>query len=369
MSKDKELDTIEEIEEVDQFEEIDNQEESEYEEEQEQDEQDELKVYVPISLDDSYFGSVKKISFERMSFNSNLEHEEGVEPIKKLEKESVEMEITIPKGAMIGEYQIFNNQGNTYSNNKTGDLVFIYIDEDDDDDEDEEEDDEDDEDEDNEDEDEGDEDRGDEDNEDEEDEDEGDEDRGDEDNEDEEDRGDEDNEDEDEGDEDRGEDEDEDEESSYESSQTSSTQKKKKYEFVRGRNNNLEITFPISLKEYYFGVERSIKYFGDKQLNLVYPFNIDTHSSYTLRGYGINGADFIVNFELELPDEIPKEYEKELTALLDKICVKHNTVDFKQIDPEEINILDKYEGEVEDEEDEDDEDQEDNSNVPSCAQQ
>ena len=42
------------------------------------------------------------------------------------------MEITIPKGAMIGEYQIFKNKGNTDLNNKTGDLVFIYIDEDED---------------------------------------------------------------------------------------------------------------------------------------------------------------------------------------------------------------------------------------------
>jgi DnaJ-class molecular chaperone len=143
--------------------------------------------------------------------------------------------------------------------------------------------------------------------------------------------------------------------------------KKKKYDFVRGKNNNLEITFPISLKEYYFGVERSIKYFGDKQLNLVYPFNIDTHSSYVLSGYGINGADFIVNFELELPDEIPKEYEKEFSALLDKICEKHNTVDFKQIDPAEINILDKCENESDD--DEEQNDLENSHHVPSCAQQ
>jgi len=52
--------------------------------------------------------------------------------------------------------------------------------------------------------------------------------------------------------------------------------------------------------------------------------------------------------------------------LLDKICVNHNTVDFKQLDPAEINILDKCESESEDEEQTD----EDNSNnVPSCAQQ
>ena len=305
MSKDNDLDPIEEIEEV---EKIEQQEESDYEDEQDE-EQDDLKVYVQISLDDSYFGAVKKILFERTSFNTNLESEDGIEPVRNLEKESVDMEITIPKGAMIGEYQIFKNQGNTYSNNKTGDLVFIYIDED-------------------------------------------------EDSEDGEESEDEDNED--------GSDEDgSDNESSYQSSDSSSP-KKKKYDFVRGRNNNLEITFPISLKEYYFGVERSIKYFGDKQLNIVYPFNIDTHSSYVLSGYGINGADFIINFELELPDEIPKEYEKELSALLEKICVSHNTVDFKQLDPADINIIDKCESESEDEEQNDD----DNSqNVPSCAQQ
>ena len=334
MSKeDKELNTIEEVEEVE------LNEESDYEDEQNEEKED-LKVYVPISLDDSYFGVVKKISFERMSFNTNLELEDGVEPVQKLEKESVNMEIIIPKGAMIGEYQIFKNQGNTDSNNKTGDLVFIYIDEDDEESEDEES---------------------------EEDEDEDEDDKDEEESEDEEnteeDKEEDGEEDEDCADEDGADEDGADEESSYQSSESSSPQKKK-YDFVRGQNNNLEITFPISLKEYYFGVERSIKYFGDKQLHLVYPFNIDTHSSYVLSGYGINGADFIVNFELELPDEIPKEYEKEFSALLDKICVKHNTVDFKQLDPAEINILDKCENESEDEEN-----IAESTHVPSCAQQ
>jgi len=350
MSKENELDTIEEIEEVEQ---VEQNEESDYEDEQDV-EQDDLKVYVPISLDDSYFGAVKKISFERMSFNTNLELEDGVESVRNLEKESVDMEITIPKGAMIGEYQLFKNQGNTDSNNKTGDLVFIYIDEDNEDGDEEGEEDEDNEDGDEE----GEEDEGEED-EDEEDE-EGVEDEGEEDEGEEGEEGDSESDNEDEDDAENVED--ADDESSYQST-TSSIPKKKKYDFVRGQNNNLEITFPISLKEYYFGVERSIKYFGDKQLNLVYPFNIDTHSSYVLSGYGINGADFIVNFELELPDEIPKEYEKEFSALLDKICVSHNTVDFKQLDPADINILDKCESE--------DEEQniEESQHVPSCAQQ
>ena len=353
MSKDNELEPIEEVEEVENVEQFEKNEESDYEDEDV--EQDDLKVYVPISLDDSYFGAVKKISFERMSFNTNLELEDGVEPVRNLEKESVDMEITIPKGAMIGEYQIFKNQGNTDSNNKTGDLVFIYIDEDDEESDDEDDDEKSDYEDECEDEDgdecEDDECEEDEDEEDEDEEDEGEEDEG------EEDEGEEDDDvEEDEGSED---------ESSYQSSE-SSIPKKKKYDFVRGQNNNLEITFPISLKEYYFGVERSIKYFGDKQLNLVYPFKIDTHSSYVLSGYGINGADFIVNFELELPDEIPKEDEKEFSALLDKICVSHNTVDFKQLDPADINILDKCESESDDEEQND---IENSHHVPSCAQQ
>ena len=356
MSKENELNPIEEIEEVEQ---VEQNEESDYEDDEI--EQEDLKVYVPISLDDSYFGAVKKISFERMSFNTNLKLEDGVEPVGNLEKESVDMEITIPKGAMIGEYQIFKNQGNTDSNNKTGDLVFIYIDEDDEDDEESE---------------------GDEDSEDDEDDEDGESEDGeidyeddgeDEAGEDDEEAGEDDDEageeDDDEGESEAGEDEedageDADDESSYQST-TSSIPKKKKYDFVRGQNNNLEITFPISLKEYYFGVERSIKYFGDKQLNLVYPFSIDTHSSYVLSGYGINGADFIVNFELELPDEIPKEYEKEFIALLDKICINHNTVDFKQLDPADINILDKCESESED----DEQSIEESQHVSSCAQQ
>jgi len=94
MSKDNELDPIEEIEEI---ENVEQDEESDYEDEEEEIEQDDLKVYVPISLDDSYFGAVKKISFERVSLNTNLELEDGVEPVQKLEKESVDMEITIPK--------------------------------------------------------------------------------------------------------------------------------------------------------------------------------------------------------------------------------------------------------------------------------
>jgi len=347
MSKENELDTIEEIEEVEQ---VEQNEESDYEDEQDV-EQDDLKVYVPISLDDSYFGAVKKISFERVSFNTNLELEDEVEHVRNLEKEFVDMEIIIPKGAMIGEYQLFKNQGNTDSNNKTGDLVFIYIDEDNEDGDEEGEEDEDNEDGDEE----GEEDEGEEDEDEEGEEDEGEEDEG------EEDEGEEGEEGDSESD---NKDEDADDESSYQST-TSSIPKKKKYDFVRGQNNNLEITFPISLKEYYFGVERSIKYFGHKQLNLVYPFNIDTHSSYVLSGYGINGSDFIVNFELELPDEIPKEYEKEFSALLDKICVSHNTVDFKQLDPADINILDKCESEDEDEE----QNIEESQHVSSCAQQ
>jgi hypothetical protein len=39
------------------------------------------------------------------------------------------MEIIIFPYQLIGEYQIFKNKGNTDSNNKTGDLVIIYIDE------------------------------------------------------------------------------------------------------------------------------------------------------------------------------------------------------------------------------------------------
>jgi hypothetical protein len=367
MSKENELDPIEEIEQVEQVEQVEQfeqveqveqfeqNEESDYEDEDDEVEQEDLKVYVPISLDDSYFGTVKKISFKRMSFNSNLELEDGVEPVRNLEKELVDMEITIPKGAMIGEYQIFKNQGNTDSNNKTGDLVFIYIDEDDEEsenDEDEESDGEDEE----------------SDGEDEESDGEDEESDGEDEESDDEDEEIEDGEADEDGksdnkDNDEGEDA-EDDESSYQST-TSSIPKNNKYDFVRGQNNNLEITFPISLKEYYFGVERSIKYFGDKQLNLVYPFNVDTHSSYILSGYGINGADFIVNFELKLPDEIPKEYEKEFSALLDKICVSHNTVDFKQLDPSEINILDKFESQDEDEE----QNIEESQHVPSCAQQ
>ena len=78
MSKDNELNPIEEIEQVEQVEQVEQDEQDE--------EQDDLKVYVPISLDDSYFGAVNEISFERMSFNTNLELEDGVEPVKNYKK-------------------------------------------------------------------------------------------------------------------------------------------------------------------------------------------------------------------------------------------------------------------------------------------
>jgi hypothetical protein len=61
MSKENELDPIEEIEQVEQVEyQVEQNEESDYEDDEV--EQEDLKVYVPISLDDSYFGTVKKFS-------------------------------------------------------------------------------------------------------------------------------------------------------------------------------------------------------------------------------------------------------------------------------------------------------------------
>ena len=61
-------------------------------------------------------------------------------------------------------------------------------------------------------------------------------------------------------------------------------------------------------------------------------------------------------FKNKIPNDIFFE-------LLDKICINHNTVDFNQIDPEEINILDKCE-----DKDKDEDEDEESTQVPSCAQ-
>ena len=113
----------------------------------------------------------------------------------------------------------------------------------------------------------------------------------------------------------------------------------RKYEFERGDDNNLEMSMNINLKEYYYGVERAIKYFGNQLLYFSYYGKIDCDKVYVIPGYGINGADFRIRFDLELPEEIPDKNKKDFVKLMDKICEKYNDVDFSKIDKNSVHTL------------------------------
>ena len=312
----EDVEDIEDVEEVEDDEDVED-EEDDGENNEEDEEDDKLEVYVPISLDDSYFGKTKQVSFKRKLYN-----------IKK--SETINIELIIPKGAMIGEYQILNDCGNQNSDNTFGTVIFIYVDEEESSEQ--------------------------------------------SDNEEELSKEEPSDNDEESSKEEPSDNEEEsskeepsDEssiESSFEPSDTSP--KNKKYQFIRGENNKLEITIEISLKEYYIGVERSIDYFGDKKLHLVYPFKIDLMNEYILSGYGINGKDLVVKFDLIMPDEIPKENEKEFCGLMDKVCKKYNDTKFNELEAEDINILVKKEYV---EENENDSEMQHNSGFPQCSQQ
>jgi len=289
-----------------------------------------LKVPVSLSLDESYFGVTKKITFNRMIGNPEIDFSDGLPPSQdKLIPQKDNIEITIPTGAIPGEHQIFENIGHNIPNIGKSDLVLVYVDEDeynknirpqlntnvfdsqssessftesfnedtnenqDNEDEDEDED------------------------EDEEEEEDGD---GDED-------GDEDGEEDGDGEEEDGE---------------------RKYVFRRGQGNDLQLHLKISLKEFYTGVERAIKYFGDRTIYLSYYDKIDLQETYIMPNYGINGGNMIVTFELDLPDKIPQEHLEEFVLLMDKICTRRNFVDFDKLDPNNILTLIPQNGEKED---------------------
>lgn len=244
-----------------------------------------LRVPVSLSLDESYFGVVKKVKFFRMSKDPNSD---------QMIKEHDEFEITIPAGAIPGENQILQGLGHNVPDVGKGDVVAIYVDED-------------------------------------------------------------------EYDEtvrpqieEVEEEESEDEE-----------EKVPKYLFKRAENNNLEMTLQVNLAELFEGVERSIKYFGDKLIHFSIYDKIDLDETYVLSGYGINGGDLEVNFELSLPDEIPVEYKEEFISLINKISKKNND-DFQNLDPNDILTLQKKSNL-----NQSDSEEEDSNNMPpiQCAHQ
>jgi len=284
-----------------------------------------LKVPVSLSLDESYFGVVKKVKFKRMVINPDESYPEGQPPRPdQLIPQDDEIEVTIPVGAQPGNHQVFAGLGHNIPNVGTSDLVLIYVDEEEydeniknemqepivDDDE-----------------------------------------------EDEEDEEEEEEEDEEESSESQhsrsvsshseSEDSNESSEESDESDYTSESEsvdseeleREGKYRFRRSDGNNLEMTFKVSLKELYTGIERSVKYFGGKTINIALYDKLDLDRTYCIPGYGINGADMFVSFKLELPEEIPDEFVKEFNDVMTKICKNRTKINFEELDSNDILTL------------------------------
>jgi len=309
-----------------------------------------LKVPVSLSLDESYFGITKTVKYKRMVANPDVSYPEGQPPSPdQLIPEEDQIEIVIPVGAKPGEYQVVKDKGHNVPFVGTSDLVLIYVDEEEynekmgDDMQDEvvEEDDED---------------------------------SGWE-TEDSENSGSgstetsgthshsrsRSSEESSEGSEEESEDgsEEQSDDESYESVDSEELEKSGKYRFRRGEDNNLELTFKISLKELYTGIERSIKYFGGKTLHIAFYDKIDVDQTYFVSGYGINGADLLVNFRLELPEDIPDEYVKEFNDLMNKICKNRTKTNFEELDSNDIlSLLPK----------DDDDNNEDENGVPDQVQ-
>ena len=91
------------------------------------------------------------------------------------------------------------------------------------------------------------------------------------------------------------------------------------------------------MDEYYNGVEKTIKYFGDKEINFCYYQKIDLDETYIIPSYGIENGNMNVHFELELPKSIPSLYIEEFKSLMDKIYEgRTKTTNFQNLDSENI---------------------------------
>jgi DnaJ-class molecular chaperone len=311
-----------------------------------------VKVPVCLTLDDSYFGAKKTIKYKRMGFPEGQVWDKlEPPPANLLVPFEEELEVNIVKGARPNQHQIFEKKGHQIPTLEHGDVIAIYVDEDEFntnmvDNEDEEpievEDD------------------GEDDSED------GDEDDG-------EDDGEEDDGEEDDGEEDGDEDSEGGEESSYSSissEPTSSSKPDSKYIFTRGDGDDLEAQIKIRLDEYYNGVQRTIQYFGDKQINFCYYEKIDLDETYVIPAYGIQNGNFNIHFELELPKCIPAEHADEFKSLMDKIYEgRTEKTDFQNLDSDQVIHLLPSSEIPSHYQDDDDEDRGGGQSQMQCAQQ
>ena len=325
-----------------------------------------LRIPVSLSLEESFFGAKKKVVFKRMIGDSTVDYGSEPPPPDKLVPQNDELEIDIPKGSAPGSTIVFQDKGHDIPNVGKSDLICVLVDEDEynfnikdqlekkgvlDGTELEELEDEDDE----------------QDDEDDADDDEQDEDEDDEQDDDEDEEKDDDDEQDDDEDEDLedGEDDYVDDEDSM--SSVSSVEEDGKYKFTRGENNELDLTLKINLKELYCGVERSVKYFGGKNINIGHYDKIDPDQLYCIPGLGINGADMNVRFHLKMPRKIPDEHKQEFIAVMDKICKNRNTTDFSKLESNDIKSLILKDQELDD--DYDDEDNNNYGNQVQCPHQ
>ena len=265
-----------------------------------------LQVPVSLSLDESYFGAKKTVKYERMGVPDDFKWDnEGLMPQDKLVKIKDEIEIEIPKGAIPSQHQIFQEKGHDIPNLGKGDLILIYVDEDeykskmqmDNDDE---------------------------------------ETSFNETTDENTNTTEENTEGTDASEASEGTEGTDADEENTEGTDATEDERERKYVFRRGEGNNLEATFKITLKEFYGGVERTINYFGDKKINFCYYDKIDLDESYVIPSYGINGGDMIVKFELELPKHIPEQYQQQFNEILEQIYNKPPQQDFSQLDSEDI---------------------------------
>jgi DnaJ-class molecular chaperone len=311
-----------------------------------------VKVPVCLTLDDSYFGAKKTIKYKRMGFPEGQVWDKLEPPSANLLVPfEEELEVNIAKGARPNQHQIFEKKGHQIPTLEHGDVIAIYVDEDefntnmvDNDDEEpievEEDDEEDCE------------------------EDDGEEDDGDDD-------GEEDDGSEEEDGEEDGESGEESSYSSISSEPISSSKPDSKYIFTRGDGDDLEAQIKIRLDEYYNGVQRTIKYFGDKQINFCYYEKIDLDETYVIPAYGIQNGNFNIHFELELPKCIPAEHADEFKSLMDKIYEgRTEKTDFQNLDSDQvIHLLPSSEIPSHYQDDDDDGDRGGGQIPVQCAQQ
>jgi DnaJ-class molecular chaperone len=265
-----------------------------------------VKVPVCLTLDDSYFGTKKKIKYKRMGFPEGQVWDKlDPPPENLLVPFEEELEIIISKGARINQHQVFEKRGHQIPTLEFGDVIAIYVDE----------------------------------------------------HEfninmvnnegesaievenDSEESSEEENEESSEEENEEETSDDQDDESSYSSisSNPSSDNKECKYIFTRGDGDNLEAKIKISLDEYYNGVEKTIQYFGNKKINFCYYDKINLEETYVIPSYGIENGDLNIHFELELPKTIPPEHADEFKRIMDKIYEGRNDkTNFQNLDSDKI---------------------------------